>query len=136
MKNLTLTAAFAECGAELRNRLNCYSAIAEDGSVVVACWKHRFKEKADGTLSYDIRDFAEWRKNPAGRNLLKQHLEYAFGEDRPVRMVLVTPIERKNPPVAGTTGRDIPKTYSVEKDLVGKVVTINDDSFVIDFQRT
>ncbi len=59
-RDLTKTDAFAEYGAVLDNPVNEYSAIAEDGSVVVECWSTLIKRIADGVWRYHVDDFSEW----------------------------------------------------------------------------
>lgn len=51
---LTYTAAFRAFGAKLVNPMWAYSAIAEDGALVLSCWSHKLK-LANGVLTYTDR---------------------------------------------------------------------------------
>ena len=90
-RNLTKTEAFREYGATVKNVLNEYSAIANDGSVVLECWTHLIDDKRpDGAWRYQIDDLSTWT-NIHGKELLQEHLGFAFNENKPIRLVLATP---------------------------------------------
>jgi hypothetical protein len=60
-RDLTKTEAFREYGATVKNVLNEYSAIANDGSVVLECWTHLIGDKQpDGEWRYQIDDLSTW----------------------------------------------------------------------------
>jgi hypothetical protein len=53
MKKLTLTAAFGQFGAGLKNpRWQC-SALAKDGSLVISGWSHFLKAQPNGAMRYE-----------------------------------------------------------------------------------
>jgi hypothetical protein len=133
-RDITKTEAFAAYGAVLNNPLNGYSAVANDHSVVVECWGHLIKRIGDGVWRYQVDDFSEWT-NIQGKNQLEGHLRYAIDEDRPVRLVIAMPKAGDKPKVAKLDGTKIPKTISIRKDFVGKVVALDADHFIIDFFR-
>lgn len=66
---------------------------------------------------------------------LSNHLRQAIHSKRQVRMVLATTMEPKAV-VAGVYGSKIPKTFRlVRDDLIGEVVSLTSDRFIIDFRR-
>ncbi len=69
------------------------------------------------------------------KNKLERHLQYAIDEDQPVRLVKATPKSGAKPKFAKLDGTKIPKTISIRKDFVGKVVILDADYFTIDFFR-
>ena len=132
MKKLTLTAAFANYGAKLKNTRWAYSAIANDGALVISCWRHFLKTDVDGHMSYKD-NLSRWQSNHPGKNLLADHLRQAFQGNLPVRLVVATLGDPKKSSVRGNASSD-PKTFSIEKDLVGKVVEFDGDAFAIEFR--
>jgi len=131
MKELTLTEAFASYGAKLKNTRWACSAIASDGALVISCWDHFLKSHVDGHKRYEDH-LAGWRGNHHGRNLLGEHLKIAVEGDRPVRLV-VAKVDDESESVYGDAS-SLPKTFSIEKNLVGKVVEFDGDGFVIEFR--
>jgi hypothetical protein len=127
------TEAFAEFGATLRNPRWAYSAIAQDGSLVLSCWARYLCEQPDGVLRYQIDDFKQWTSNAPGKSLLTQHLRQAQDDGLPVRMVLVTttPVHAK---VAGVSGTKVKKRFKPRHDLVGSVVEFAAERVVVDFR--
>lgn len=89
MKKLTLTATFAKYGARLINTRWACSAIAEDGAMVISGWNHFLSSSDDGHLCYEDK-LSRWRGNYPGRNLLANHLQIAYDERLPVRLVVAT----------------------------------------------
>jgi len=131
MNESTLTGAFASYDAKLVNRMWAYSAIAADGSFVFSCWKNFLKRQPDGRLRYQDK-LSDWSTNPLGKELFRRHLQQAFSGKLPVRLVIASP---KDPAriAARKEARSVPKTFSVRKDLVGKVLAFDGDRFVIEF---
>jgi len=132
MKKLTLSAAFAYYGAKLINTRWAYSAIAKDGALVISCWESFLKTYADGHKRYEDH-LSRWNSNHPGKNLLAGHLRQAIEGDLPVRLVVATLGDPKKSSVSGDAS-SVPKTFSMEKDLVGKVVEFDGDSFSIEFR--
>ena len=101
MKKLTLTAAFAWFGAELKNpRWQC-SAFAKDGSLVISCWRQFLDVRSDGIQRYEDR-LSRWEGNRHGRELLRGHRRQAVERGVPVRLVIAT-LENREDENATTT---------------------------------
>ena len=134
MKKLTLTAAFAQFGAELTNpRWQC-SAIAKDGSLVVSCWSDALKPGAGGHKRYEYSKSLWGEGNRPGRNRLWRHLRTAFDHSLPIRLVIATLDRREDFHQAVTDASPLPKTFSTEPNLVGRVVEFDDERFAIEFR--
>ncbi len=134
MKKLTLTAAFIQFGAELKNpRWQC-SALAKDGSLVISCWSDFLKAGQDGHKRYEYSRSQWGEGNRLGRKLLWTHLRTAFDHRLPVRLVIATLDRREDAHEAVTDASILPKTFSTDPNLVGRVVEFNDERFAIDFR--
>src|SRR5215217_4795030 len=79
-RDKTKTQAFADLRARTNNRMNEYSAIAEDGPIVLVCWNQYIKSLPDGTWRYHIDDLSSWT-NVHGKDLMQEHLKLAHDED-------------------------------------------------------
>jgi len=133
MKKLTLTKAFAQFGAELKNPRWQVSALASDGSLVVSCWSFLLKSTPDGNVPYEDQ-WSRWRGgNRTGMNLLKSHLLMAIEHELPVRLVIATLEKPEDADSPSTDGSVFPKTFSTDARLVGRVVKLDDDGFAIEF---
>jgi hypothetical protein len=129
-KSLSLTAAFATYDAKLVNARWAFSSIARDGSLVISCWNHFLKKFIDGHQRYEDR-LSRWTANAPGKQLLIEHLQLATANNLPVRMVVATlddPRERLDGDASA-----LRKTFSVYRNMVGKVVDYDGDFFAIDF---
>lgn len=129
-KNLTLTSAFATYGAKLKNARWAFSAIASDGSLVLSCWHHFLKSYLDGHQRYEDQ-LSRWQSNTPGKQLLVEHLRLAVAKNLPVRMVVATledPREQTNEDASA-----LRKTFTVHKNMIGKVVEYDGNRYVIDF---
>ena len=128
---MTLTDAFATFDAKPVNTRWACSDIAGDGALVFSLWSIFFKPSSESPRRYVDR-LSRWTRNPYGRRLAHEHLTLAFSKKRRVRLVMAFP---KNPDAvkagAAATGGN---TWSVRKDLVGKITSFNGDRFVIDFK--
>lgn len=132
MATLSFTEAFRAFGAKLVIPMWAYSAIADDGALVISCWSHKLKLK-DGLLSYTDR-LSGWKPNPLGKNLLIEHLTKARDQTLPVRLVIAT----TDQPEVVDRGKDastIHKTFHIKDDVVGKVVVFDGDNFILEFRR-
>jgi len=132
MATLLFTEAFKLFGAKLVNPQWAYSAIAEDGALVISCWSHKLKLK-NRVLTYTDR-LSRWKLNPPGKNLLIEHLTKARDESLPVRLVVAT---TNQPDVVdrGEEASTIQKTFHVKKNVVGKIALFDGDKFVIEFRE-
>jgi hypothetical protein len=131
MEKLTLTAAFAYYGAKLKNTRWAYSAIANDGALVISCWERFLKTHIDGHKRYEDH-LSRWDSNRLGKKHLADHLRQAVEGNLSVRLVVAT-LDSPTESVIGDASSH-PKTFSIEKDLVGKVIEFDGDAFVIEFR--
>lgn len=127
MKKLGIAEAFRQYNARLRNRMWAVSALS-DGSVVMSLWAHKFKTG----MVYEDR-LSRW--NGPGNKLFREHLEAAYRDNLPIRVVIATSMD----PVAVDRGDDaskIPKTFHIRPDLIGRVEEFDrNDCFRIRFQE-
>jgi len=132
MATLTYTAAFRAFGAKLTNPMRAYSAITQDGAMVLSCWSHKFKLNGS-TLTYADR-LSRWEPNTPGKDLLTQHLTKAVAEALDVRLIVATTDE---PDVIerGEAADKINKTFHVKPEVVGKVTLFDGDNFLIEFRK-
>ncbi|MBK8163057.1 MAG: hypothetical protein IPK65_07905 [Gammaproteobacteria bacterium] len=133
MSNMTVNEAYAQYGAKLVNRQWAMSSIAENGDLVVSCWSHYFKTPEKGTLRYSDT-FSRWKANEAGSTLLKEHLAGALKDNTPVRIVFATTVETDLVD-AGLDVAAASKKYHVRRDIKGRLVSFDGDSFVLDFKK-
>lgn len=132
MGNLTFTEAFRAFGAKLVNPMWAYSAIAQDGAVVISCWSHKLKLK-DGVLRYTDH-LSRWEPNTPGKNLLIEHLNAAQDQSLPVRLVIAT-TDQPEVVERGEDASSIRKTFHIKEDVVGKVALFDGDNLVLEFRR-
>jgi hypothetical protein len=132
MATLSYTDAFRCYGAKLANPQWAYSGLADDGAIVLSCWSHKLN-LVDGVLHYKDR-LSRWRPNPAGKNLLVEHLRLGHEEARSVRLIIATTTQ----PAVVDRGEDastIPKTFHIRDDVVGKVTLFDGDNYALEFRR-
>ena len=96
--------------------------------MVITCWGHWLKKYVDGHQRYEDQ-LSRW-DNKLGENLLRKHLQLALDGNLKVRQVLVA-LDDPRDPIATSS----PKTYSTNGDLVGKVVSFDGDTYVLEFYR-
>lgn len=134
MSEINFTEAFAKCGAKLTNPQWAFSAIANDGSLVLSCWQHKLSIPEKGILRYSDC-LSRWQRvNAPGRNLFLTHLTKAFDEKLPVRLVIVS---TKNPEIidSGGDASRLRKTFDVKEHFVGQVTAFDGDVYIIDFKK-
>ena len=131
MSDLNMTEAFREYGAQLRSRLSDASAIAEDGALVLSCWAHVFRPQPGGGLRYED-SISTWPTNQASRTLLAEHLQVAFDNKLPVRLVIAT---AKEPPTRGENAMKGTKSFHIRKDMMGEVVEFDGDRLAVVFRQ-
>ena len=134
MSELTFTEAFAKYGAVLKNAMWAFSAIADDGSLVLSCWQHKFTIPEQGVLRYNDRLSRFRQINTQGKNLLIEHLRRAHDEQLLVRLVIASTKDTASVD-AGRDASRLPKTFHLKEDFVGRVVSFDGDEFVIDFKK-
>jgi len=122
--SIPLVDAFAQFGAEPKNRRHGRSAIAADGALVLSCSTPHFRRPAPGVLRYEdvlSRDSS----SSTSTALLGEHLALARDGQLPVRMVVIVEA------VQGKARRNI---YA-RPDLVGRLTEFDGDHFIVDFTR-
>jgi hypothetical protein len=123
---MNLAEAFALYGAEGARRAARLSAIARDGAIILGCSSRRFCRPAAGVLRYE--DILSGETGTAeARKTLREHLQLARTGSLPIRLIVIT----ETKPIAGPASR----TVHVRQDLVGSVVDLDDDHYVVDFVR-
>jgi hypothetical protein len=127
MPKMTFTKAYAKYGAKLKNYNWACSAITRDGrSLVFSCLSHYLKRHHDGLKYMDNLD--RWA-NGHGKNLAREHLQQAFAEKLPVRLVVAEGYESKD------AKRKWKYRPSVRPGMIGKVTKFDGANFVIVFQE-
>jgi hypothetical protein len=134
MSELSFTAAFASFGAKLANPMWAFSAMADDGALVISCWQHKFTMPEKGLLRYSDR-LSRWqRMNMPGKNLLITHLTQAYEQKLPVRLVIASTSDTATVD-AGEDASRLSKTFHVRKEFTGQVVAFDGDAYQIDFRK-
>ncbi|HEV7376411.1 MAG TPA: hypothetical protein VGN95_16975 [Pyrinomonadaceae bacterium] len=132
MGKLTLTAAFERYGATpINTRWSC-SEIAADGSLVLSGWDHLKKYVGD-RLRYEDR-LSRLSNNHWGRERLRRHIAQAVASNLPVRLIIATADDAAAIETEADASK-VPKTFSVHDDVIGKVISFDGDSFVIEFHE-
>ena len=131
---MNFTEAFAKYGAKLANPQWAFSAIAEDGSLVLSCWQHKITIEK-GVWRYSDCVSRLPRQTP-GTNLMIKHLDKALKEKLRVRIVIVSTNEAGILVVdKGEDASKLPKTFDVREDYIGQVVSFDGDAYVIEFKK-
>ncbi|WP_176716894.1 hypothetical protein [Xanthomonas translucens] len=124
-----IVAEFARYKAELVNKNWAVSALTES-EFVASLWEHRIKVVGKQWVYED--HLSRWSGN--GNKLFRTHLERAFAERRPVRIVKAT-----TPNIALVeSGGDASKAKNTSKarpEWIGKVSSFDGDNFTIVFDR-
>jgi hypothetical protein len=132
MATLNYTEAFRAFKAKLTNPMWAYSAIAEDGAVVLSCWSHKLKLN-NGVLTYSDR-LSRWEPNTPGKNLLAQHLRAALDKGLAVRLIVAT-TDQPDVVDRGEAADKIKKTFHIKPGVIGKVTLFDGDNFLIEFRK-
>jgi len=132
---LTFTAAFEEFGATLKNKLWAFSAIANDGALVLSCWGHRpfLRSFVDGHKVYEDH-LSRWQGAHQGKVLLIEHLTQAFRDNLPVRLV----VAKLEDPSEFTDGDASPlkKNFFIDRTLVCRILSFDGDRFAIEYRKS
>ena len=133
MAKLGYVEAFSRYKAKLQNERWAFSALSDDGSIVISCWEHLLKPFGKGVLRYT--DTLSRRKNrKLGLPLLVEHLKLAQQDGRRFRLV-ITYTEETDVVDEGRGAGSIKKDFEVRPDLIGTLTEFDGDRFVIDFRR-
>jgi hypothetical protein len=133
MAKLSYAEAFSRYKAALRNVQWAFSAIADDGAVVLSCWDQYLKVSERRVLRYtDTLSRRQHKKH--GAPLLEEHLKLAKAERRPIRLVIAY-TDETDVVDQGKSAAGIKKDFEVRSDLVGELVEFDGDRYVVDFTR-
>ena len=125
--NLSLVDAFGRFGAKPVNRLRGQSAIAADGALVLSCAYSKFAHPAAGVLRYEGK-LSKDGEDATVNDVLGQHLRQASEANLPVRLVVMTSVE-------DVARNKVSRSFHVRPDLIGKLVSFDGESYVVDFTR-
>lgn len=129
MSKIGYREAFKRYGAVPRNSQWAFSAVAEDGAIVLSCWEHYLKLAENGVQRYT--DTLSRRKHKIhGAPLLEEHLKLALKENRVIRLIVaytkeIDVVDRGNSAAA------IRKDFDVRPDLIGRLVDFDGDRYVM-----
>lgn len=124
-----IVAEFARYQATLVNRF--WATSAEVGpDTVLSLWRHRI-EVQDGRWIY--RDHLS-RWNGAGNALFARHLDAAFRNGRPIRLVVAT-TSNLGLVESGGDASKAKNTFVAKPEWIGRVEQFDGDSFTIGFNR-
>lgn len=137
MQNAGFVNSFKHYKAKLANPNWAVSAKRANGAIVVSCWAHNFQRPTTGpnagSLVYSDR-LDKWAGNIMGKNLLIEHLTWAFETKAPVHLVMATTKDARL--VKAGTARDLTNTYNPRDDLVGTVTNFDGNTYVIKFKSS
>jgi len=139
-----LTKSYAKYGAKPKNVQWSCSAIADDGAIVISCWNTKGKQfgscnlekLTDGGKIIGYRytdDLSLWKGNTAGSNEVREYINLAVAEDRPVRFVLVTCLDDLGKWAQAENMAGMQKKFHVKPQLEGRVVEFESDRYVVEF---
>jgi len=131
MARLGITEAFARYKATLRNPQWSVSAWTPAGELVVSLWNHHYRKGPPGIMEFSD-SFARWTGH--GNNEFRANVRKAYEEQRAVRLVIVK-TDQVELIQAGEDASTVRKEFFLRDDLVGEVVDIDNDSYVIRFRR-
>ena len=123
MENLSLEVAYGRYGAQITNKQRSLSAVAADGSLVITCLSERFSRPGAGILRYSAQLSQEPGLSSRVSELAAQ-VKSAQDSGSDVRAVVITPPRGM-----------VRRVIHVRKDLIGKIVEFDGDTFVVDFTR-
>lgn len=124
--------AFRKYGAKLKNVNWSVSAWTDSGELVVSLWEHhRVKNPPPGTLTF-ADSFERW--SGAGNNEFRANVCRAYEIKAPVRLVIVLTLESEKVQ-NGDDASKIPKTFAVRNDLIGRVISADNNGYAIEFRK-
>jgi len=98
----------------------------------MSCWRHYIKV-IDNVWRYEDT-LSRWNGNELGNNLCRQHIEDAFSNSRPIRLVLAVTDETVHVD-SGDDASKVKKEFFTQRDRVGRVVHYDGDKFIIEFKK-
>lgn len=132
MSKLTLTRAFAEYGARLKNPQWSVSAWLPEGTLVVCLWDHHCRKGFAGTMEFS-GSLERWSGH--GNKEFRENLSKAFVAESNIRLVIVTTKETARVE-AGEDASKIKKFYATRHDLIGKITELGVRNYVFQFAKT
>ena len=132
MSKLTLTGAFSEYGATLKNPRWSISAWLPDGTLVVCLWDHHYRKGPPGTMEF-LGSLDRW--SGPGNNEFRKNLSKAFVAKSNIRLIIVTTKETARIE-AGEDASKIKKSYATRHDLTGKITALGVSIYVFQFSVT
>ncbi|MGV7245846.1 hypothetical protein [Caballeronia sp. M23-90] len=110
-----------------------FSAIAENGDLVVSLWQHKIKrDRSLDAFAYRVA-VTRSGKNHLGHKLFAEHLRQAFEVNIPLRAVVAT-ADGASLVDDGKDGSTIRKKFHLWREVVGKVREFDGDNYLIVFQ--
>ncbi|KQU66112.1 MULTISPECIES: hypothetical protein [unclassified Rhizobacter] len=132
MAHLGIKQAFAIYGAALRNVQWSVSAWTPDGSLVVSLWAHHCRKGPDGTVDY-VDSLARW--GGPGNTEFRRNIAEAFAQRSQVRLVVASTVETLHVQ-SGADASKVKKDFDARTSLVGEVMELDGDRYVIRFSRS
>ncbi|TDK29494.1 hypothetical protein [Luteimonas terrae] len=127
-----ISEAFRRYGATLKNVNWSVSSWVDSDTLVVSLWDHHhLKGRGRNVLAFGDR-FDRW--SGAGNSEFRMNVIRAFESGASVRLVLARALEPDRVQ-RGEDGSKIPKTFAVRDDLIGRVVEVSGENYVIEFRR-
>lgn len=127
-----ISEAFQKYGAKLKNVNWSVSAWVNDDTLVVSLWDHHYlKDRPSRLLAFGDR-FDRW--SGPGNSEFRANVTRAFETGANVRLVIARATD-SNRVQRGEDGSKIPKTFAVRDDLIGTVVEIDGQNYVIEFRK-
>lgn len=131
MADLGFSEAFAEYGAKLKNVQWSVCADAPDGALVVSLWQHHFDPPKNGLITCR-GSFARW--SGPGNAEFRQKVTAAFNTKQPIKLVIAR-TESTDAVESGADASVLKKAFSIKKDWIGRVVSLEGDDYVFEFAR-
>ncbi|WP_250518141.1 hypothetical protein [Caballeronia sp. ATUFL_M1_KS5A] len=131
---MNYTEAFRGYGAKLINSQWAFSAIADNGDLVVSLWAHKIKRGSNAHELIYRDSVSRSGKNKPGHNLFAEHLAQAYSQGLRVRVVRAT-AEDASAVDAGKDGSKLKKSFDVWKEFVGRVSEFDGDNYLLVFEK-
>jgi hypothetical protein len=131
MAHLGIKQAFAIYGATLRNVQWSVSAWAPDGSLVLSLWAHHYRKGPGDTAEY-ADSLARW--SGPGNAEFRRNLADAFARRSKVRLIVASTGETSHVQ-SGADASKVKKDFDAKTGLVGEVVELDGDRYVVRFSR-
>jgi hypothetical protein len=101
------------------------------GELVLSLWAHHYRKGDNGSAEY-FGKLSRWAG--PGNNEFRVNIADAFERKSPVRLVVVR-TENIHRVESWENASKVKKDFSTREDLVGEVVELNDDDYVVRLRR-